>query len=200
LNPYLLQAASLEIAAHFNADAGPDPWDGGTIMPASFAPVIVKSGRTGRRVIRPMHWGYPPPGASTEAMGPEAPRWVTQVRNVESPFWIGNLRHVSLRCLVPATAFSVRHSKADHWFGVKDSALFAIAGIWRDLTDMPVFAMLTTDSNAALLPVEGGKGPSAMPMILLAADQDRWLNADWKEAQSLVKPFPAAQTVGIEGQ
>lgn len=193
---YRLAAASPEIANAFAADAGPDPWAGGEIVPGTFAPVIARAGKTGRPVIRPMHWGYPPPGSLTEASGSAPPRWVAHVRNVESPYWIGNLRHISLRCLIPASAFAVRQDRTDHWFGVRDRALFAIAGIWRDLTDMPVFAMLTTEPNSALLPVEGGKGPSAMPLILAAEDQDRWLNADWKEAQALVRPWPAMQTIG----
>jgi putative SOS response-associated peptidase YedK len=188
---YKLGASSPDIAAAFNADAGPDPWAGGALFPGSFAPVIARAGRTGKRVIRPMHWGYPPPGSSTEALGPEPPRWVAQVRNIDSPFWIGNLRHTELRCLVPATAFALRHNSAEHWHAVKDCPVFAMAGIWRDLTDMPVFAVLTTEPNSEMLPVEGGKGPSAMPLILQPADYDRWLQADWKEAQKLVEPFPA---------
>jgi putative SOS response-associated peptidase YedK len=195
---YRLSADSAQIAAAFDADQGPDTWSGGDIVPGTFAPVIAKAGRTGKRLIRPMHWGYPPPGASTEALGPEPPRWVAQVRNIESPYWVGNLRHVSLRCLIPVTAYALRYDKADHWHGVKDSTLFAIAGIWRDLTDMPVFAALTTDPNSALIPVEGGKGPSAMPLVLKTEDQDRWLNAEWKEAKGLVVPFAAGQTATFD--
>lgn len=181
----------------FDADSGPDPWNGGSLFPGTFAPVIARAGRSAKRVIRPMHWGYPPPGASTEALGPEPPRWVAQVRNVESPYWIGNLRHVSLRCLIPASSFALRQGGREHWYGVKDSALFAMAGIWRDLTDMPVFAILTTEPNSALLPVEGRKGPTAMPLILKPEDQDRWLNADWKDAQKLIEPFPARDTIAM---
>jgi putative SOS response-associated peptidase YedK len=139
-----------------------------------------------------MHWGYPPPGQSTEVLGPEPPRWVAQVRNIDSPFWIGNLRHTELRCLIPATSFALRHNGAEHWHKVRDMPIFAMAGIWRDLTDMPVFAVLTTEPNSAVMPVEGGKGPSAMPLILNAKNYSDWLQADWKEAQKLVQPFPAA--------
>jgi putative SOS response-associated peptidase YedK len=194
---YRLHAHSAQIADAFGADAGPDPWGGGALFPGAFAPVIARAGRSGNRLIRPMHWGYPPPGASTEALGPNPPRWVAQVRNMTSPYWIGNLRHSTLRCLIPATAFALRHAKVDHWYGVRDRPIFAMAGIWRDLTDMPVFAVLTTEPNAALLPVEGGKGPAAMPLILKVADHDRWLNADWKEARQLVEPYPAAMTIGF---
>jgi putative SOS response-associated peptidase YedK len=196
---YKLDANSARIATFFDADSGPDPWNGGSLMPGSFAPVIARAGRSGKYVIRPMHWGYPPPGASTEALGPEPPRWVAQVRNVESPYWIGNLRHVQLRCLIPATAFSLRHGGREHWYGVTDSEQFAMAGIWRDLTDMPVFAILTTEPNSAVLPVEGGKAPTAMPLILKAEDHVRWLNTDWKEAQKLVEPFPAHDIVTVTG-
>lgn len=189
---YALDAASPQIADVFNADAGPDPWNGGALHPGRFAPVIVRSGRSGRNLIRPMHWGYPPPGASTESLGPVTPRWVAQVRNIDSPFWIGNLRHTQLRCLIPATAFALRHGKQDHVYAVQDRPVFAFAGIWRDLTDMPVFAMLTTEPNAAVLPVEHGKGPAAMPVILAPADYSRWLQADWKTAKALVEPCPSA--------
>jgi putative SOS response-associated peptidase YedK len=196
---YRLAAHSAQIAAAFGADAGPDPWSGGDILTGTFAPVIARAGKSGNRLIRPMHWGYPPPGASTEALGPNPPRWVAQVRNIESPYWIGNLRHVSLRCLIPATGYALRYGKAEHWHGVKDTPLFAMAGIWRDLTDMPVFAVLATEPNSALIPIEGGKGPSSMPLILKADDWDRWLNAEWKEAQQLVTPFPAAMTIALDG-
>lgn len=195
---YALNAASPQIAAAFSADAGPDPWAGGDLLPGTFAPVIVRSGRTGHNVIRPMHWGYPPPGSSTESLGPEPPRWVAQVRNIESPFWIGNLRHVQLRCLIPATAFALRHDKNEHCYAIKDRPLFAFAGIWRDLTDMPVFALLTTEPNSALLPVEGGKGPAAMPVILSPKDYATWLQADWKDAQKLVAPCPSSDMISQE--
>lgn len=197
---YKLDATSPEIAEAFGADAGPDPWGGGALFTGQFAPVIVRAGRTGKCVIRPMHWGYPPPGASTEALGPEPSRWVAQVRNIESPFWIGNLRHTELRCLVPATAFALRYGGKEQWHKVRDAPLFAMAGIWRDLTDMPVFAVLTTEPNSAVMPVEGGKGPSAMPLILNTKNYSDWLQADWKEAQKLVQPFPSYDTINVEDQ
>ncbi len=189
--PYRLAATSPDIARRFAADAGPDPWGGGDPHVGEFAPVIMRGGKSGRRVIRPMHWGYPPPGQPAESFGAAPPRWVAQARNLESPFWIGNLRHVSLRCLIPATHFLVATGKEQQWWQVKDQPIFAIAGIWRDLTDMPVFAMLTTDPSAALLPVEKGAAPTGMPMIVQADDHETWLGADWKEASKLVKPAPS---------
>jgi putative SOS response-associated peptidase YedK len=179
-NLYRLDAPADQIAYSFDAEAGADPWTGGYIAPARFGPVITGKGR---RVIRPMHWGFPPPSQGN--------RPVTNVRNLESPFWIGNLRHVELRCLVPVTQFQewsgTKGAKVQHWFSVPSQPIFAFAGIWRDTTDMPVFAFLTTEPNALVEAVH----PKAMPLILHAEDYDTWLNADWKDAQRLVAPFPS---------
>lgn len=197
-----LDLPSDAIARHFGGDAGPDPWEGGIVQPGQFAPVIVRSGATGRKVIRPMHWGYPAPGQSTEMASPSDMRWVSHVRNLESPFWIGNLRHVQLRCLIPLTSFTVAagRTKRQLTCRIESHPLFAVAGIWRDLTDMPVFAMLTTAPSHALLPIEGGAGPSGMPAILDATAQKQWLRADWKEAATLIVPYAEADLIVEEGR
>jgi putative SOS response-associated peptidase YedK len=181
---YRLNAASREIAAAFDASHGPDPWGGGALSPGEFAPVITRSQKTGQRFIRPIVWGYPAPGAEGVSPAGEV-RWVPNVRNIESPFWIGNLRHTELRCIVPVTAFMLRGKGRMNWFGVADLPVFAMAGIWRDLTDMPVFAIVTTDASG----LAKDAGASAMPMILDLDSIDRWLCSGWKEAQTLVAPY-----------
>jgi putative SOS response-associated peptidase YedK len=149
--------------------------------------VITRSQKTGERFIRPIVWGYPAPGA--EGISPSGEvRWVPNVRNIESPFWVGNLRHTELRCLVPATSFMLRGKGSAHWFAVADQPLFVMAGIWRDLTDMPVFAIVTADASG----LAKEAGASAMPVILEPHHFDGWLRADWKEAQSLVSSHAGA--------
>lgn len=191
-----LSRSSSDIADALDVDPGPDPWVGGELTQQGFAPVIVRSGKSGRRFLRPMHWGYPAAGQSTEMAPPGGLRWVYHVRNFESPFWIGNLRHAGLRCLIPMTAFSyipARRSGPSLRCTLPGRPLFTVAGIWRDLTDMPVFAMLVTEPSSALIPVDGGKAPASMPAIVPAGCEDRWLAADWKEAQKLIAPAPASQ-------
>ena len=182
---YSLDAPSLAISDAMSAHQGPDPWGGGDLAPGEFAPVVVRSQKTGQRLIRPMVWGYPAPngiGADGQV------NWVPNVRNLESPFWIGNLRHIELRCLVPSTSFSLRAKGKSHQFGTADSPIFAMAGIWRDLTDMPVFAILVTASSGYPRQV----GAFAMPVLLEPHQYAKWLTADWKEAQTLVTPFAGA--------
>ncbi len=185
-NLYRLDAAAHDMASLFDADPGVDPWDGGYVAPGRFGPVITGQKK---RALRPMHWGYPPP--------PRGDRPVTNVRNLESPFWIGNLRHTELRCLIPATRFQEWSGKSgakkQHWFSLPSQPIFAMAGIWRDTTDMPVFAMLTTEPNALVEPLH----PKAMPVILHPEDYDVWLTADWKDAKRLVAPFPS-QLMAVE--
>jgi putative SOS response-associated peptidase YedK len=185
-NLYRLDAPANQIAYIFDAEQGADPWDEGYVAPGRFGPVIATrqdGAHRRKRIIRPMHWGYPPP--------PSGNRLVTNVRNLDSPFWIGNLKHAELRCLIPVTQFQEwsgeKGTKEQHWFSVPSQPVFAFAGIWRDLNDMPVFAFLTTEPNEMVRPVH----PKAMPMILHVEDYDTWLNADWKDAARLVAPFPS---------
>ena len=188
---YRLDAASQVIAEALEANHGPDPWCGGALAPGEFAPLVIRSQKTGQRVIRPMVWGYPAPGTDMAGNASDV-RWGPTVRNVESPFWIGNLRHSELRCLVPATAFALHRKGKDHWFAVSESPIFAMAGIWRDLTDMPVFAILATDATGNVT----RSGASSMPVILDAHNYDRWLGGDWKDAQHLLAPFAGALVEG----
>ena len=183
-NLYRLDAPANQIAATFAADAGDDPWAGGYIAPGRPGPVITSNGRPGaRRILRPMLWGFPPP--------PKGRAPVTNVRNLTSPFWIGTLRHTELRCLVPVTRFQewsgAAGAKRQHWFSVPSQPIFAFAGIFRQGEDWPTFAFLTTEPNRLVAPIH----PKAMPVILHPEDQDRWLTADWSEAQKLVAPYPS---------
>jgi len=195
---YRLDAHAAEIATHFEASAGADPWAGGTIAPGQFAPVVTmgreavagpRASHQPRRMI-PRLWGVPPPpGAGDPGRG------VLSVRNSDSPFWIGNLRNSEFRCLVPASMFMVWGKGVDregkrirHWLGCSDQPLFAFAGVWKD-SEVPSFALLTSEPNAALRAL----GRDAMPVIL---PPDRrawhtWLNGDWARASALIQPYPS---------
>jgi putative SOS response-associated peptidase YedK len=197
---YRLDANAARVAAAFGLRAGDDPWPGGHIAPGSFAPVITAGRefvagprpdeRQPRRMV-PRLWGVPPPPSA-----PDAARPVLTVRNPQSPFWIGNLRNAEFRCLIPATAFMVWGKGRDadgkrrkHWFGCADQPVFAMAGVWKD-SEVPSFALLTCEPNAALR----AAGRDAMPAILPpdAKAQDLWLRGGWDRACGLVAPYASS--------
>jgi putative SOS response-associated peptidase YedK len=196
---YRLDAMARDIARTFGADEREDPWAGGHVAPGGFAPVITAGRefvagprpqtRSPQRMI-PRLWGVPPPPSAHEA------RPVLTVRNVESPFWIGNLRNSEFRCLVPATAFMEWGKGTDrdgkrrrHWFACADQQVFAFAGVWKD-SEVPSFALLTCEPNAALR----AAGRDAMPVILPPdrVAQDLWLRGGWDRASALLAPYPSS--------
>jgi len=188
-NLYRLDTTAADIARHFDADPGDDPWQGDYVAPGRFAPVVIGGAKGGRWIV-PRQWGVPPP--ASVAMSGGGP--ITSVRNLESPFWIGTLRHTDYRCLVPVTSFQLWGQGKDpvtgrsrsHWFSLAAAPLFAFAGIWRD-SEVPSFAFLSCEANRLVEAVR----PGGMPLILHAEDHERWLRADWKSAQKLVAPFPS---------
>lgn len=178
MQQYQLDAAAQQIGDHFRANIGKDVWEEGTVNALSPAPVIVANA-SGGRMLKPCFWGFPAPGNAQAA--------VLTVRNLESPFWIGNLRHIGLRCLVPATSFTLRAKGKGIECQVRSDPLFAFAGTWRDTTDYPAFAILTTDANVALM----DRGVFSMPVILHSKQQEQWLTQDWRKAQALVDSYPS---------
>jgi putative SOS response-associated peptidase YedK len=169
---------------------------------AQFAPIVTagrefvagpRGERQPRRMI-PRQWGVPPPPSAGETG-----RSVLTVRNPDSPFWIGNLRNTEFRCLLPATAFmewgktrDAAGKRRQHWFSCADQPLFAFAGVWKD-SEVPSFALLTVEPNAALRHA----GCERMPAILPPdpATWQVWLGADWKRASALLVPYSSSLMV-----
>jgi putative SOS response-associated peptidase YedK len=163
------------------------------IFPDYAAPVIV-AGTDGRRLVT-MTWGWPPPG--------QVKRPVTNVRNLASPMWRNALADPARRCLVPVTAFSEWSSDPDpatgrkrkHWFALRDSELFAFAGLWRPSRDGPRYAFLTCDANELV----GRVHPKAMPVILDTPEEaTRWLSAGAEEAAAMQCPLADEAMAEIE--
>lgn len=162
----------------------------GEVYPNYEAPIF-RQGADGIELTM-LKWGVP------LAMGGDRkPKPVTNVRNTSSPFWKSMLANPARRCLVPATAFSEWTAAPDPatgrkklvWFDVKDTDLFAFAGIWRPTEDGERFAFLTSEPNALVAPIH----PKAMPVILAREDHERWLTTDYEGACALQKPYPAGR-------
>ena len=163
------------------------------IFPDYAAPVIV-AGEDRRKLVS-MKWGWPPFGS--------VKRPVTNIRNLDSPMWRNALINPAQRCVVPVTAFSEWSALADpatgrkrkHWFAMRDSELFAFAGLWRPTADGPRFAFLTCEPNELV----GRIHPKAMPVILDSPEEAaRWLRVDGEEAAAMQRPLADAAMEEIE--
>lgn len=202
---YRLDASAADVADHFGARAGEDPWEGGHVSPGRFAPIVTAGrefiagprpayeetdGDPPRRLV-PRLWGVPPPPSADDAG-----RAVLTVRNTDSPFWIGNLRNSEFRCLVPATGFAewgkvdpTNGKRRRHWIALSDQPLFAFAGVWKD-SEVPSFALLTCEANAALRQLGLDRMPVILPRDGKAATQ--WLVREWDQARLLIAPYPSS--------
>jgi putative SOS response-associated peptidase YedK len=195
------------------------------VWPRREAAVVRQSAEAGGAFVDVMRWGVPLslPG---KRPGTTVSKYVTNVRNLASPFWRSMLAKPEQRCLVPFSRFAepvIGGGKAEHWFSVTGREIAAFAGVWRwaaevgpaakagsaqDLfgnledaaqsrADDPgpakVFAFLTCEPNPLVAPLH----PKAMPVVLHEADYERWLTAEWEQAQRLVVPFPS-QLMGVD--
>jgi putative SOS response-associated peptidase YedK len=96
---------------------------------------------------------------------------------------------------VPADAFyewtGEKGIKQPHAIAMRDRHLFAFAGLWEGWKDpateqwLRSFTIITTKANELLAPIH-----PRMPVILKAADFERWLSLE-PDAGVLLQPYPA---------
>ncbi|MFN3434368.1 MAG: SOS response-associated peptidase [Sphingomonas sp.] len=159
----------------------------------------------GQRVLSTMRWGFPTrkprKRLAREGELPFLYDWWTNARNMQSNMWKPWLLKAEHRCLVPFTRFAEPKAVADRqepgdnnwWFTVADQETPCFAGLWKfDQDHDRVYAFCTTEPNPLVAP----KHPKAMPVILLAEDQGRWLTAPVEEAVGLLTAYPS-QLMGV---
>jgi len=100
------------------------------------------------------------------------------------------------RCLIPVDAFyewqTTATGKVPHVIKMADHEPFAFAGLWEhwqsdDGSEQETCTILTTQANAMMADIH-----ERMPVILAMQDYDTWLKGELREAQSLLRPYPAA--------
>ena len=190
-NLYTLRKSLEEVAAHFAVEtpsALPVPEE--TIRRTDGL-VVRKSGN--RRTLHSMSWGFP---RQTPQMNTPSP--VNLVADLTNPMWSDMVQNPRYRCLIPLTAFAepagLTGAKRRTWFRVKTEPLFAWAGFCRN-TEVwgPVFGGMTTDSNAAVEPLN-----PRMPVILYPHEYDRWLTGPIQDVLGFQNRMYPAEDLSIE--
>jgi putative SOS response-associated peptidase YedK len=171
-NLYTVRKTAGEIANHFGIDPVPDLAIPDETKPGG--PGIIVRGPPGRRAMQRLAWGFPRPQMDNDG-SPLHPKPVNLVADLTNPMWDKMVPDPRYRCLIPVTAFAQpdgpRGSMTRTWFSVTDWPIFAWAGFCRNTEPWgPVYAAMTTDSNAAVAPLN-----PRMPVILAPGEYERWL-------------------------
>ena len=148
--------------------------------PTQTLPVVIEEG--GERRIELMHWGIIPVWAK------DKPRFAFSTFNargeslLEKPMWKYDFaRH---RCLVPASGFYEwkkidKTTKQPYYITVKNTSLFAMAGIYDAWSDEKTgetftsFTIVTTLPNKDMSPIR-----DRMPVILDHDEEKAWINSE----------------------
>jgi putative SOS response-associated peptidase YedK len=170
---YTAMAAATEIASHFNAET-PAPVSVPTEV-IEGNPGLVVLENEGRRLLKPMSWGFPRLTREMRLRG-DPPGRLGLVADLTNPMWEHLVVDQRYRCLIPLSHFANPDGdpgeKTRTWFSVADEPLVAWAGFCRNTPEFgPVFAGMTMTANALVAPYN-----DRMPVLLTRDEYARWLH------------------------
>lgn len=195
-NLYTVRKSAAEVAAHFGVTEV-----GAIDVPVETtprAPGLILRAQGGRRVLQSLSWGFPRLSREARLQGDE-PSPVNLVANLTSPMWEQIVIDPRYRCLIPVTHFAEPAgepgAKTRTWFSVADEPIFAWAGFCRNTPEWgPVYAGMTTDSNAAVMPLN-----ERMPVLLAPHEYERWLTGPIQDVIGFqFRPLPAERMTILE--
>ncbi len=187
---FALDWEAAELKELFALDEWPTMPPPGPMTPARPCPVVFEE--DGRRLLRPMSWGFVPAHARGAGLRPVNARSESAA---ERPIF--EVAFARRRCLIPTTGFYegrfvARGRKEPMIIRMRSRRPFALGGIWDrwEGKDPPLlsFALLTTEPNAVVAPIH-----CRMPVVVAPEDYDDWLDPATPEERvmSLTRPFPA---------
>lgn len=188
-NLYAVRHSAAEIAAHFGV-AVPNIDVAAETRPRE--PGLIVRGSGDRAILQSLSWGFPLPQFHKVTKQPINPKPVNLVAALTSPMWERIVTEPRYRCLIPLSEFAEPDGRPGAmtrtWFSVKGAPIVAWAGFCRNTEGWgPVFAGMTTDSNAAVAPLN-----PRMPVLLDPADYERWLHGSVQDVIAFqFRPFPA---------
>ena len=170
---HAVMASVEEIARHFDAepsDALAPPYE---VVEGNPNQIVIEN--QGRRLLRAATWGFPRLTREMREQG-DPPGRIGLVADLTNPMWDQLVVEPRYRCLIPLTHFANPDGPAGErtrtWFGIKGQPILCWAGFCRNTPEFgPVYAGMTMDANAAVMPTN-----DRMPVLLEPDEVDRWLH------------------------
>jgi putative SOS response-associated peptidase YedK len=192
-NLYRLVVPAAEVARMCGVELEQQSNAGGEVYPG-YPGLVLADGK-----LATMVWGFPLQlrGKNGHLLKPK-PINNTRDDKLDSPFWRASF--FSRRCLIPMQAFAEAEGdkgvKTRTWIGLPDTDVFTCAGVWRDSAEWGrSYSLMMTDASEPLNTVH-----DRMPVIIDAADRERWLGATPDEARTLCKPYAKPLRIDRTGQ
>lgn len=198
---YVLSVDPATIQQAFDLTSVPEFPPRFNIAPTQMLPVISNEARDEATLMR---WGLIPSWAKDAKIGSSLIN--ARAESVaEKPAFRAALKR--RRCIIPATGFYEWKKDADEnktplYIQVKDTPIFAMAGLWEVWREpatgelIKTYSILTTDANDFMSSIH-----TRMPVILSPEDFDTWLQKEEVSAdvlKPLMKPFTAGSMQAYE--
>ncbi|HEY3705172.1 MAG TPA: SOS response-associated peptidase [Terracidiphilus sp.] len=165
------------------------------VAPQTFQPIVRLNEETGERELASLRWGLVPFWSNNARIAYSTINAKAETLATSPTFREALKRR---RCLIPLDGFYEwqtinARSKQTYAVNLKNSNLFAVAGLWDRWKDkatgqaLETFTLITTDPNELMEPFH-----NRMPVIVPAADYERWLApADPERLPvDVLRPYP----------
>jgi putative SOS response-associated peptidase YedK len=176
----------------FSSGQSADAFGGTGARPSQILPVIRRHPEAGQPTEGYLRWGLIPHTAKGR---PDIQPIHARAESLsDKPMFRDAYR--CRRCIVPMNAFYQYQGddrRKAHAFGMKDGALFGVAGIWENWHNPAThewertFATITVEANSLVATVG-----DRMPAILRRGDYGRWLGPE-EDPRELLRPYPAKE-------
>lgn len=189
---YTLIASADKIEKKFKLDPGQKHKPRYNAAPTQLMPVITHTAPKG---LSYFYWGLIPSWSHNKAVSPKLINARSETL-LEKASFAQAFNH--RRCLIPADGFYEwkllgKKTKIPYRIGLKESDLFAFAGLWDEFEDekgemMHTFTIITTAANEAMRSIH-----DRMPVILSPELHSQWLDRQLPgdELMPLLKPYPS---------
>ena len=191
---FTLRTNAAALVEHFGGELPFDVPLRYNIAPTQPVATVRISPDDGCRRWQMVRWGLIPSWAKEESIGNRMINARAETLTEKPSFRSAWRRR---RCLIPADGYyewqKTGKSKQPFYIRLRDDSPFAMAGLWESwmnpATGAPVESctVITTDANELTRPIH-----DRMPVILHAADYDRWLDPQLPNLdplRELLRPF-----------